>query len=111
MRSFDHRTPSRPHCAWTPARAQAALADAACQLLAVVDLLEKVYAGLPPPLDIEDRQEGRKPYDVPTDILATIECVLEDDLRPAIETLHRSATATEEGLSAEYTAWLQRRIV
>jgi hypothetical protein len=111
MRSSDDRTPSRPPSAWTPARAQAALADAACQLLAVVDLLEKVYDGLPPPADIEDRQEGRKPYDVPTDILATIECVLEDDLRPAIETLHRSATTTGTKLARQYQAWLKQRIL
>ncbi len=111
MRSSDDRTPSRPHSAWTPARAQNALGDAVFQLHAVVDLLEEVYAGLPPPADIEDRQEGRKPYDVPTDILATIECVLEDDLRPAIETLRRSAITTDPKLEREYQAWLKQRIL
>ncbi len=111
MRSSDDRTPSRPPSAWTPAQAQNALGDAVFQLHAVVDLLEEVYAGLPPPADIEDRQEGRKPYDVPTDILATIECVLEDDLRPAIETLRRSAAATDERLANEHRHWLHRRIL
>ena len=103
-------SPPSPPPAWTATRAQATLADAVCQLLAVVDLLEQVYAGLPPPADIDDRQEGRKPYDLPTDILATIECVLEDDLRPAIESLHRSATTTDERLAREYREWLQRRL-
>jgi hypothetical protein len=74
-------------------------------LLAVVDLLEEVHADLPPPADIDDRQEGgTSPYDVATDVLATIECVLEDDLRPAIESLQRSATATDEELRREYLA-------
>jgi hypothetical protein len=103
-------SPPPPPPAWTAARAQATLADAVSQLLSVVDLLEQVYAGLPPPADIDDRQEGRKPYDLPTDILATIECVLEDDLRPAIESLHRSATTTDERLAGEYREWLQRRL-
>jgi hypothetical protein len=94
---------------WTPARAQAALSDAACQLLAVVDLLEQVHAGLPPPADIEDRLEGFKAYDVTTDILGAIECVLADDLRPAIGSLLRSATVTDEELQREHHAWLWRR--
>ena len=111
--------PSWPECtsvpfpppAWTVARAQAVLGAAVCQLLAVVDLLEEVHAGLPPPADIADRQEGNKPYDVATDVLATIECVLEDDLRPAIESLQRSASATDEELGQQFLEWLERRIV
>jgi hypothetical protein len=95
---------------WTVARAQAALGEVACQLLAVVDRLEAIHGALPAPPDIDDRQEGRKPYDVTTDVLGTIECVLEDDLRPAIEELQRSAQVTEEQLREEYRDWLARRI-
>jgi hypothetical protein len=104
-------SPSSPPPAWTVARAQAALSDAVCHLLAVVDLLEEVHAGLPPPADIDDRQEGYKAYDVATDVLGTIECVLEDDLRSAIETLLRSATITDEELTQEHRAWLKRKIL
>jgi hypothetical protein len=103
-------SPPFPPPAWTLDRAQAALGAAVLQLLALVDLLEEVHAGLPPPTDINDRQEGDKPYDVATDVLAAIECVLEDDLRPAIESLQRSATATDEELGRQYLEWLKRRI-
>ena len=95
--------------AWTVARAQAALGDAACQVLAAVDLLEEVYRGLPPPADLADRQEGRKAYDVATDVLATIECVLEDDLRPAIQTLQRSSQVTDAELERQFQDWRKRR--
>ncbi len=109
--------PSCPQCnlpapppppAWTVARAQAALGDAACQVLALVDLLEAVHRGLPRPTDLEARQEGRKPYDRATDVLGTIECVLEDNFRPAIASLQRSAQATDADLEREFREWLKR---
>jgi hypothetical protein len=106
MPSCDESIPHPP--AWTVARAQAALGDAACQVLAVVDRLEDIHAGLPPPPDVDDRQEHRKPYDVATDILATIECVLADSLRPAIASLQRSAQVTDAELEHEYREWLKR---
>jgi hypothetical protein len=93
----------------TIARAQAALSAAACQVLAVVDLLEEVYHSLPPPADLADRQEGRKAYDIATDVLATIECVLEDDLRPAVETLQRSASVSDAELERQFQEWQKRR--
>jgi hypothetical protein len=107
--SADCNPPTSPPSIWTLARAQAALADAACQLLAVVDLLEEVYHALPPPADLADRQEGRKAYDIATDILATIECVLADDLRPAVETLQRSASVTDTELERQFEEWQKRQ--
>jgi hypothetical protein len=71
----------------------------------VADLLEEVYRGLRPPADLADRQEGRRAYDVATDVLATIECVLEDDLRPAVETLRRSAFVTDAELERQFQEW------
>jgi hypothetical protein len=111
MPSCTDLTPSTPppSSPWTVARAQAALGAAACQVLAVTDLLEEVHAGLPPPPDINDRQEGRLPYDIATDVLATIEVVLEDDLRPAIRSLQRSTSITDSELEQEHIAWLTRR--
>src|ERR1700674_4028662 len=106
--SPDSTPPPSPPPIWTIARAQAALGDAACQVLAVVDLLEEVYRGLPPPTDLADRQEGRRAYDVATDVLATIECVLEDDLRPAVETLRRSASVTDAELERQFQEWRKR---
>lgn len=87
---------------WTPAKAQAALGEVAYQLLAAVDALEVIHAGLPPPADVEDRHEHRKPYGVATDVLATIECVLADNLRPAIASLQRSSQVTDAQLAEEF---------
>jgi len=103
--------PSPREPPWTVAAAQAALGEVAHQLQALVDTLDAIHAGLAPPPDIDDRQEGRKPYDQATDILATIECVFEDNLRPAIESLQRSAKVTDADLDKEYQEWLTRRLV
>jgi|ERR1700720_1631941 len=94
---------------WTVAKAQAVLGEVACDLLFLVDLLEAVHRGLPRPADMADREEGRKPYDCATDVLATIECVLEDELRPAIVSLQRSAQVTDAELELQYREWLKRR--
>jgi arginine utilization protein RocB len=88
--------------------AQAALAVVSWQLKEAVELLEGVHRDLPPPPDLADRQEGRKPYDVTTDVLATIECVLADDLRPAVEALQRSSQVTDSELEQQYREWLKR---
>jgi hypothetical protein len=103
------RTPSPPQPPWTVAEAQAVLGEIAHRLQALVGTLDAVHAGLPEPSDINDRQEGRLPYDVATDVLATIEVVLEDNLRPAIERLRRSASITASELEQEHLAWLRRR--
>ena len=102
--------PDPPEPPWTVAFAQVVLGIAARSILSAVDLLERVHAGLPEPPDLADRQEGRKPYDQATDILATIECVLADNLRPAVEALHRSAQITDAELEAQYREWLKRRL-
>jgi hypothetical protein len=111
MPSYPDLTPPSPPPPWTAAEAQAALGEVADQLLALVDTLDAIHAGLPAPADINDRQEGRKPYDVTTDVLATIECVLADSLRPAIESLQRSAQVTDAHLDQEYQEWLKQRRV
>jgi hypothetical protein len=86
----------------TAAQAQAVLGEIACQLLFLSDLLESVHRDLPPPADIDERIEHEKPYDVATEVLATIECVQEDRLRPAIESLQRAAQVTDAGLRIEF---------
>lgn len=104
MPSFPKSTspPRTPPPPWTVARAQVCLGVAAFEIQEAAKLLEEIHAGLPEPPDIADRQEGRLPYDVATDILATIECVLDDDLRPAIEALQRSAKVTDEDLARDF---------
>jgi hypothetical protein len=91
------------------AKAQSALGEVAFVLLGLVDVLEGILRGLPPPADLADRQEHRKPYDVTTDILATIECVLADSLRPAVESLQRSAQVTDAELEREFQEWQRQR--
>jgi hypothetical protein len=78
-------------------------------LLGLVDALGDIHAGLPPPFDFADRQEHCKPYDVATDILATVECVLADSLRPAVQSLQRSAQVTDVELEREHREWLKTR--
>jgi hypothetical protein len=61
-----------------------------------------IHAGLPEPPDLDERYERRKPLNVAAEVLSTIECVLEDNLRPAIENLQRSAETTDVELEREY---------
>ena len=107
MPSCPESTPPPPP-PWTVGMAQAVLSVAANDLFEIVERLEEVLDRLPPPADLADRQEHRKPYDVATDILATIECVLADDLRPAAEALQRSAEVTDAKLRRQYREWLKR---
>lgn len=102
MPSYPESIPPSPPPPWTVARAQSALNVAAYEILEAAKLLEEIHAGLPEPPDIADRQEGRLPYDIATDVLATIECVLEDDLRPAAEALKRSSRVTDEQLARDF---------
>jgi hypothetical protein len=71
--------------------------------------LDRYTSACPRP-DLADRQEGRKPYDVATDALATIECVLADSLQPAVEALRRTAQVTDAELAEEYRVWLEGRL-
>jgi len=111
MPSFPKSTsqdPSPPE-PWTVDEAQTALGEVAYQLVALVDTLGAIHGGLPEPPDINDRQEGWKPYDRSTDVLATIECVMADDLNPAIASLQRSAAITDADLEQEFYDKLKER--
>jgi hypothetical protein len=93
---------------WTVAKAQASLGEVACQLLFLVDALERILREVPRPPDLADREEGRLPYNVATEVLATIECVLEDELRPAIVSLQRAAQMTDAELERDFLDWKRR---
>jgi hypothetical protein len=92
--------PSAP--ALTVGAAQAVLADAARELRAVQEKLAQVHAGLPPPADLDDRLEDRKPYDVATEVLTTIEGVTRDLLPSTIELLDSAAHVTDADLAQEH---------
>jgi hypothetical protein len=113
MPSFPKSTPQDPSPPepWTVEEAQTALGEVAYQLVALVDTLDAIHSGLPEPPDINDRQEGWKPYDRTTDVLATIECVVADDLNPAIASLQRSATITDAGLEQDFCDKLREKFL
>jgi hypothetical protein len=87
---------------WTIAKAQAALGDAASRLRAVAELLRMVYRNVPRPPALADREEHRIPYDVATDVLGTLECVLEAELPDTIRKLERSSQITDGELAEEF---------
>ena len=89
---------------WPVSRCQETLWEAACQILLLREELESLKEVLPLPDDLDERLEHLGPYDMATDMLATIECVIEDCLKPAQASLEKSAAATDERLSEEFEA-------
>jgi hypothetical protein len=81
----------------TPTEAQGELRSIAEELLAVEDRLRRVWGAVPRSLDEDVMFEGRRAWDLPTEIRTVVECVGED-LRRAIESLERAARVTEEEL-------------
>jgi hypothetical protein len=75
---------------------------AADRIVGAIAVLDEVWDQLPRPDDLDERQEHRRPYDRATDILATIECTLADDLHPAVKALRRSARITDAELEQEF---------
>jgi hypothetical protein len=75
---------------------------AADRIVGAIEVLDEVWDQLPRPDDLDERQEHRRPYDQATDILATIECTLADDLHPAVKALRRSARITDAELEQEF---------
>jgi hypothetical protein len=86
----------------TAAEAQAALAAIALDLLGVEDRCREILASLPRSPEEDAMIEGRIAWDLPTELLTTIECVLEDQLRLAVEALERAARVSEEELRTEF---------
>lgn len=62
--------------------------------------IDEVIREIPEPP--EEMLEHRIPYDVPAEIRGALECVLADDVIPAIGKLRAAAEATSEGLRAEW---------
>jgi len=86
----------------TPAEAQAVLAAMTLDLLALEDRCREILASLPRSPNEDAMIEGRIAWDLPTELLTTIECVLEDQLRPAVESLERVSRVSEEELRREF---------
>jgi hypothetical protein len=86
----------------TPPEAQAALTAIALDLLALEDRCREILASLPRSPDEDAMIEGRMAWDLPTELRTTIECLMEDHLRPAVESLERAARVSEEELRREF---------
>jgi hypothetical protein len=86
----------------TEGEAQAALAEIALQLIAYEDRLRAIRDQLPESPNREAMWEHLVPYDLATEIHATIECVLIDWLRAAIEYLEGAARVTDDDLRRRF---------
>lgn len=86
----------------TALEVQAALAAMTLDLLALEDRCREILASLPRSPTEEAMFVGEIAWDLPTELLTTIECVLEDQLRPAVESLERAARVSEEELRREF---------
>ncbi len=86
----------------TEGEAQAALAEIALELVAITDRLQQIHDALPPSRNREAMLEHRVAYDVATELAGTIECVVADQLRPALEYLEAASRVTAEGLREQH---------
>jgi hypothetical protein len=82
--------------------AQRELAVIALELVAIEERLERLANSLPVPANQVDMLEHRAPYDVATELAGTIECVVGDEIRPAIEYLEGAARVTAEELRRRF---------
>ena len=86
----------------TEGEAQAALAAVALELVAIADRLQRIHEALPPSPDRNAMWAHEIPRDVATEIYGTIESVLVDEIRPAIEYLEAAARVTAEELRERF---------
>jgi hypothetical protein len=85
----------------TPAEAQGEIRSIAEELLAVEDRLRRVWEAVPRSPDEDAMFEGKRVWDVATEIRTVVECVA-DDLRRAIKSLERVSRVTEEDLRRDF---------
>jgi hypothetical protein len=93
-------TPER----WPISRCRETLWEAACQVLLLREELASLKVHLPLPDDLDERLEHRRPYDPATEILVTVEHVVQTYLTPMQAALEKSAAATDESLELDYQA-------
>ncbi|MEM7481087.1 MAG: hypothetical protein AAF481_07915 [Acidobacteriota bacterium] len=78
--------------------AQKALAEIALQLVGIEDRLQRIHDEFPQAPNQQAMWEHRIPRDVASEIYATIECVLVDQLRPTIKQLEAASQVTDTDL-------------
>lgn len=85
----------------TPSEAQAEIRSIAEELLTVEDRLRRVREEVPRSPDEDAMFEGRRAWDLATEIRTVAECVGED-LRRVVESLERVLRVTEEELRRDF---------
>lgn len=75
----------------TPVEAQGELRAVADQLLAVEDRLRAVWEAVPRSRDEDAMFEGKKPWDLATEVRTVVECV-EEELRGVVKSLERASS-------------------
>jgi hypothetical protein len=94
---------------WTVAKAQAALAQIAFELLVIQERMEAINQGLPVPPNQDDMLEGLIAPDLATEVSGRIECIAEDSLRRVIEALQGTAYLTARDLERDFREQQKRR--
>ena len=89
--------------------AQHAIREIALMLLRLLERLEEIGDCLPRPPDMDAMLEGRIPSALGVDLLGSIECAVDDGLRPAIQTLEKAARVTREDLRRDFLDKQQER--
>jgi hypothetical protein len=84
------------------AEAQQALRQLGEDLGSLTARLEKLARCFPRHPDEDAMLESRIPSDVSTEVLTSVECVLHDHLRPAVQILEKASQITEEDLRREF---------
>ncbi len=90
------------------ARAQRLLWAAVGRLQEEEDFLEALAGSLPD--SPEDMLEYREPYDVTAEVEGSIQCCLNDDLRPTIARLKRAAVVAREELKRHWREAQEKRV-
>jgi hypothetical protein len=93
-----------PDEVWTPASAQAALRDAAFQLLALQERLEGINRGLllPPEPELEAMLEEEIVPTVAVEVSGCIECIVNDYLPLIIHALEHASRVTACDLKRDW---------
>jgi len=86
----------------TEGEAQAALAAMALELVAIADRLQTIHDALPPSPERDAMLEHGFARDVATEIYGTIQAVLVDEIRPAIEYLEAASRVMAEDLRERF---------
>lgn len=87
----------------TAAEVRAALRSIAFELVRLEERGQEVLDSVPRSEDEAVMFKGRIPWDLPTELRATIECLREEEIRrPVIESLVRVCQVTADGLLREF---------